>query len=47
MTTINDLDSQIVKDFNRQLFELLVKTVTAKDESQLKKIIDNIKSSVQ
>lgn len=47
VTTINNLNSKLVKEFNRQLFELSVKTIAAKDESQLKKIIDDIKGSVQ
>ena len=47
VTTINDLNSKIVKGFNGLLFESAVKTVASSDEIQLKKIIDEIKGSVQ
>jgi Protein of unknown function (DUF4238) len=47
VTTINDLNSAIVKDINRQLFESALKIVATKDESQLKKIVSEQKGSVQ
>lgn len=47
VTTINDLNSGIVKDINGQLFESALKTVATKDEVQLKKIVNEQKGSVQ
>lgn len=43
VTTINDLDSKIVKDFNRQIFDSALKTVASSDQLQLTKIINYIK----
>ena len=47
VTTINDLNSGIVKDINGQLFESALKTVATKDESELKRIVSEQKGSVQ
>lgn len=47
VTTINDVDSLIVKDINKQLFEFAFKTVVTKDETQLRKIVEELKNSIQ
>jgi hypothetical protein len=47
VTTINDLDSKIVKSINGQLYDLALKTIVTSDQPQLEKIISDIKGSVQ
>jgi len=47
VTTINDLNSGIVKGINRQLFELAVKTVVTNDKIQLEKIVHKAKAEAQ
>lgn len=47
VTTINDVDSVIVKDINKQLFDFALKTVATKDETQLRRIVEEQKGSVQ
>lgn len=47
ITTINDLGSEIVKDINGQLFESALKVVATKDQSELKRIINEQKGNIK
>lgn len=47
VTTINDLNSPIVKGFNRQLFDFAAKTVVTSDKTQLEKIVRDAKDDAQ
>lgn len=47
VTTINDLDSGIVKSFDRQLYDFAAKTVVTSDKTQLEKIVNYAKDNAQ